>query len=133
MKIRSFLLLLLLFSVVVSYAQNNALVGTWKLVSGKMTNADSTVTYGGTGEAIKIITPTHFSVMSKDATGNTGHFAGGRVKMDASNYTEMLDYSSEKSMLNNNVVFTYKIEGNKCSVKGGTDAIKFDEVWEKIE
>ena len=133
MKIRSFLLVFLLFSVVVSYAQNNALVGTWKLVSGKASNADSTVTYGATGEAIKIITPTRFSVMSKDATGNTSHFAGGRVRMDGSNYTEILDYSSDKSMLNNNVVFTYKIEGNKCSVKGGTDAIKFDEVWEKIE
>ena len=134
MKLKSVLLAFLLLSAGLSHAQQNSIVGTWKLVSGKMTTGDSTVSYGtNTGESMKIITPTHFAVMSKSTDGTPGHFAGGRVKMDNTNYTETLEYSSVKDMLNNNVVFTYKVEGNRCHIVGGTNNYKFDEIWEKVQ
>jgi hypothetical protein len=134
MKIRLILLSCLISVAAFSQAQNNSLVGTWKLASGKMTTGDSTVSYGTqTGESIKIITPTHFSVMGKEVTDSVGQFAGGRVKMDKTTYTEYLDFTSRKGMENQMATFTYRIEGNKCYLKGGTGALKFDEVWERVQ
>ena len=133
MKIKHFLLPLLLVTAVISYGQKNAMVGTWKLVSGILTYKDTASSYGDTGESMKIITPTHFAVMSKDADGTLGHVSGGRVKMDATHYTETLDYSSSKDMLNQSAAFTYTVEGDKCHIKGGTKDYTFDEVWQRVQ
>ena len=125
----------LLFTTIIGFTQSNtALVGTWKLVSGKMTTNDSTMTYSPPSmQSMKIVTPISFSVISKDQDGNMTHASAGKVKMDDKNYTEILDYSSSKDMLNQSVNFTYTIEGNRWHVKGGTAQITFDEVWERVE
>jgi hypothetical protein len=111
------------------------LVGTWKLISGKAVINDSTMTYGSPNdEAMKIVTPTHFSVVSKNASdGVMQHAVAGRVKMDATHYTEFLDFASSKDMVSKTATFTYKVEGNKWYIKGGFDKIQFDEVWQRVE
>ena len=134
MKIKSFLLSVLLLAVASTYAQNKALVGTWKLVSSKITMNDTTSTSDGSnGETMKIITPTHFALLSKGADSSMIYAGAGRVTMDNGNYTETITYFSDKSMLNKKAMFTYHIEGNRCHFDGKLDNIKIDEVWEKVQ
>ena len=134
MKIKSFLLTMLLLTAAATYAQKNSLVGTWKLVSSKITMNDTTSTSDDSkGETMKIITPTHFALLSKGTDGALQYAGGGRVTMDNRNYTETIAFFSEKSMLNKVGVFTYSIEGNKCHFEGKIDDIKIDEVWEKVQ
>jgi hypothetical protein len=134
MKIKNFLLSLLLVTAASAYSQKNSLVGTWKMVSSKITMNDSTTTSDGTkGETMKIITPTHFALLSKGADSALQYAGGGRVTMDNRNYTETVSFFSDKSMLNKVAVFTYKIDGNKCHFEGRIDDFKLDEVWEKVQ
>ena len=134
MKIKNFLLSLLLLTAASGFAQKNSLVGTWKLVSSKITINDSTTTSDDTkGETMKIITPTHFALLSKGADSALQYAGGGRVTMDNRNYTETVSFFSDKSMLNKVAVFTYKIDGNRCHFEGRIDDFKLDEVWEKVQ
>jgi hypothetical protein len=133
MKRRSFLLFLLLVTATISFAQRNSLVGTWKLVSSKTTMNDSTTVNENKGETMKIITPTHFALLSKDADGTLQYAGGGRVVMDNNSYTETVEYFSDKSMLNQKAVFTYKMEGAKCHFNGSIGAVKIDEVWQRVQ
>ena len=134
MKIKSFLLSLLLLTSASVFAQKNPLVGTWKMVSSKITMNDSTSTSDDTkGETIKIITPTHFALLSKGADSALQYAGGGRVTMDNRNYSETIAFFSDKSMLNKVAIFTYKVDGNRCHFEGKIDDIKIDEVWEKVQ
>src|SRR4051812_45316629 len=99
MKSKSVLMILLLLVATSMYAQKSSLVGTWKLVSSKVTMNDSTAANENKGETMKIITPTHFALLSKDMDGTLQYAGGGRVAMDNANYTETVEYFSDKSML----------------------------------
>src|SRR6188472_1194951 len=94
--------LVLLFCTIGSFAQNKMqLVGTWKLISGKMTQGDSTYPYGDkTSDAIKIVTPTHFAVFSQSIQDSSFEHAGaGTVQMDDKNYEEKIMYGNTKEMI----------------------------------
>jgi hypothetical protein len=82
---------------------------------------------------MKIITPTHFALLSKDADGTLLYAGGGRVEMDKINYTATVEFFSDKSMMNNSAVFTYRIEGNRCHFNGMINAIKLDEIGQKVQ
>lgn len=133
MKRKNFLLILSLITATFSYAQQNSIVGTWKLVSSKMTTNDSTTVINNMGETMKIITPTHFALLSRAEDSTLQYAGGGRVSMNATNYTETIEYFSDKSMLNQKGTFTYKIEGDKCHFTGNVGAVKVDEVWQKVQ
>ena len=133
MKIKSLLLSLLLLVAASTYAQKSSLVGTWKLVSSKTTMNDSTTTNDNKGETMKIITPTHFALLSRDADSTLQYAGGGRVTMDNRNYTETIEYFSDKSMLNQKAVFTYKMEGDRCHFVGSIGTVKIDEVWQRAQ
>jgi hypothetical protein len=132
MKKTNYFLFILLLGVISSYGQEKALEGTWKFISGTITSKDSTFPFGAT-EAMKIVTPTHFAVISKSADGNFQHAAAGRVKKDDKNYSEMLEYSSAKDLKTKSAVYTYTLEGNKWHIKGGFDDMKLDEIWERVQ
>ena len=121
----------------ISIAQNNAsLVGTWKLISGKMAIGDSTNTYDlSKMEAMKIVTPTHFAVFSKNTSDGTLQHAGaGNVIIDGNNYTEIINYmSGDSPHLPITSKFTSKLEGNKWHIKGRFDNFVLDEIWERIK
>ena len=55
-----------------TYSQTTAeIIGTWKLVSGKLTRNDSVFNYGSqTSNSMKIVTPTHFAVLSNNLDGS---------------------------------------------------------------
>ncbi len=137
MRTRHLISILLLLCTATAFAQNKMqLVGTWKLVSGKMIQGDSSYPYDNkTSDAIKIITPTHFAVMSKNASNDTlEHATAGLVKMDDKNYTEEIQYSSGPTMVGKKAKFTYRIDGDKWYVKGGIEnMMMFEEVWQRVK
>jgi hypothetical protein len=137
MKTTVLLSILLLLCVSVSFAQNKmSIVGTWKLISGKITEGDSTSPYDNTtSDAIKIVTPTHFAVLSKNVADDSLQHAGaGTVQMDDKNYTEEIKYSSFKDLVGKTAKFAYRIEGDKWYIKGGIEnMMTFEEVWQRIK
>ncbi len=135
MKKKAFISIMFLFFTALSFGQNKMqLVGTWKLVSGNVTVNDSITPYAKTDDAIKIVTPTHFAVMSQSTTDSSfQHANAGTVKMDDKTYTEEIKYSSGKSLLGKTAKFTYKLEGDKWFTNGGTDNMKFEEVWQRVK
>ena len=136
MKTTSLLSILLLFSATLSFAQNKmSVVGTWKLISGKATQGDSTFSYDDkTSDAIKIVTPTHFAVFSKNVSDDSLQNAGaGTVQVDDKNYVEEIRYATFKDVVGKTAKFTYRIEGDKWYVKGGIEnTVTFDEVWQRV-
>lgn len=137
MKTSVLLSMLLLFCAAISFAQNKMqLVGTWKLISGKMTQGDSTFPYDNkTSDAIKIVTPTHFAVFSQHVPDTAFEHAGaGTVEMDGKNYTEHLMYGNDKDMVGKTAKFTYRLGGDKWYIKGGIDnMMMFEEVWQRVK
>ena len=116
MKTSVLLSMLLLFCTATSFAQNKMqLVGTWKLISGKVTQGDSTFPYDNkTSDAIKIVTPTHFAVFSQNISDSSfQHAIAGTVEMDDKNYTEHLMYGNSKDMIGKTAKFTHRLEGDK--------------------
>ena len=136
MKTTSLLSILLLFSATLSFAQNKmSVVGTWKLISGKATQGDSTFSYDDkTSDAIKIVTPTHFAVFSKNVSDDSLQNAGaGTVQVDDKNYVEEIRYATFKDVVGKTAKFTYRIEGDKWYIKGGIEnMITFEEVWQRL-
>ena len=97
---------------------------------------DSTYPYDNkTSDAIKIVTPTHFAVFSKNVTNDSmQHAVAGTVKMDDKNYTEEIQYASGPTMIGKKAKFTYRIEGDKWYVKGGIEnMMMFEEVWQRVK
>ena len=137
MKTSVLLLMLLLFCTAASFAQNKMqLVGTWKLISGKVTQGDSTFPYDNkTSDAIKIVTPTHFAVFSQNVSDTAfAHAGAGPVEMDDKNYTEHIMYGNDKDLIGKTAKFTYRLEGDKWYIKGGIDnMIMFEEVWQRVK
>jgi hypothetical protein len=137
MKLSVLLSISLLFCTAISFAQNKMqLVGTWKLVSGKVMMGDSTYPYDAkTTNAIKIVTPTHFAVISHNTSDDVfQHAAVGTIQMDSKNYTEHIMYGNSKDMLGKDAKFTYHIEGDKWYIKGGIEnMMMFDEVWQRVK
>ncbi len=137
MKIRSFLVITFLLAAFAGISQKTSpLVGTWKQISGSMTYAGTTTTDDMTKtEAMKIVTPTHFAVFSKDiTTGDIGHAGAGTIKVDGNTYSEIIMYATGTGNKYPMIAkFTYELKGDKWHIKGGYDDLVFDEVWQKMK
>jgi hypothetical protein len=120
---------MILFGCMQSLAQQSPLVGTWEMVSGKITNPDGkqesfdTLTYRET----KIITPTHYMFMAYNKSG--GHNAndnawvfqrsmGGTVKITGNKFVETPTIASNANELQIITDLTWKVEGNRLIQKG---------------
>ena len=137
MKSKLLFSMLLLFCTFSGIAQNKTqLVGTWKLVSGKATVGDSTYPYDNkTLDAIKIVTPTHFAVISKNVSNDSMQNAGaGTVKMDDRNYIEEIQYGNGSTIIGKTAKYTYHIEGDKWYIKGGIEnMMMLEEAWQRVK
>lgn len=124
-----------LFSVVLTMAacQNpatnnaqtnfNPLIGTWKLIEGRLVeNGQTTVTrYTGDTSFIKVINPTHFAFLQHDnKKDSTGFFSagGGHYTLKDSLYTEHLEYCNARAWEGNEFEFTVRIKGDTLIQSG---------------
>jgi hypothetical protein len=107
-----------------------ALVGSWELVK----SADEATPAGGpTG--FKHVTPTHFFVLSADATGLASYGHGGPYTVSGSTYTESIThgFGSPFSQLRGmKVSFQCKIEGDVWHSVGEIGGQTFDERWRRL-
>jgi hypothetical protein len=85
------------------YEKSSPLQGTWKLLSGTLIEKGDTTTtiYSDSLEMIKIINASHFSFLNHDTKKGKDSTAlfiagGGRYDLTQDNYTEHLEYCSDR-------------------------------------
>ena len=100
------------------------LVGTWKLISGTtIVKADTTmIDYTKDQEMIKIINDSHFAFFKHDFSKGKDSVifgaGGGSYALSGDQYTEHLDYCSDKEWENHIFTFTVSIVNDTLSQKG---------------
>jgi hypothetical protein len=106
------------------------LEGTWQLISGTIVEkGDTTITdYTKHREMIKIINKTHFSFLNHDLTkgkDSTALFVagGGRYELNGDQYTEHLEYCSDRVWEGNDFKFTIRIQ-NDTLLQSGMEKIE---------
>ena len=99
--------------------------GTWQLLSGTLVEkGDTTVTdYTVNKRMIKIINRTHFSFLNHDlqkGKDSTASFVagGGTYTLNGDQYTEYLEYCSERGWEGNTFAFTVKLQGDTLIQQG---------------
>jgi hypothetical protein len=106
------------------------LTGTWKLISGTLTEkGNSTVTdYTKNISFIKIINDTHFAFLQHDLNKGKGADSvfiagGGSYSLKDSAYTEHLEYCTARNWEDNNFSFTVTIQ-NDTLVQRGVEKVE---------
>ena|SRR5688572_6426087 len=102
------------------------LKGTWQLISGTLIDkGDTTLTDYTRGiQMIKIINDSHFAFLNhdlnkgKDSTAAQFVAGGGRYELTSDNYTEHLEYCSDRQWEGNDFVFTIQIKDDTLTQSG---------------
>ena len=102
------------------------LKGTWQLISGTLIDkGDTTVTDYTRGiQMVKIINDSHFAFLNhdlnkgKDSTSAQFVAGGGRYELTGDNYTEHLEYCSDRQWEGNDFVFTVQIKDDTLTQSG---------------
>ena len=102
------------------------LKGTWQLISGTLIDkGDTTVTDYTRGiQMIKIINDSHFAFLNhdlnkgKDSTAAQFAAGGGRYELAGDNYTEHLEYCSDRQWEGNDFVFTIHVKNDTLTQSG---------------
>lgn len=99
--------------------------GTWQLISGTLVEkGDTTLTdYTVDRRMIKILNKTHFSFLNHDlqqGKDSTASFiaGGGTYTLNGDQYTEYLEYCSDRSWEGNTFAFTVKLQGDTLIQQG---------------
>jgi hypothetical protein len=110
--------------------KTSPLIGTWKLLSGTLIEKGDTTTTDYTKDLsmIKIINATHFSFLNHDLSkgkDSTKVFAagGGRYELNGDQYTEFLEYCSDRNWEGHEFKFAIEIE-NDTLVQTGVEKIE---------
>ena len=110
------------------------LIGTWELVSTRITRNDTTIMNGTAPEfrALKILNGTHFSVLTRRGDQFL-RAAAGRYTLAGDTYTELVDLVSG-AQFTPGVAYTYRValEGDTWTIDGGTGTTRLLEVWRRV-
>ena len=105
--------------------QDSPIIGTWRLLSGKLIKGkDTTYTdYTKGQEMIKIINKTHFAFLRHDlkhGIDSTAIFSAGAGEyfLNGNKYTEHLQYFVDRQWEDHKFEFEYKIEEDTLVIKG---------------
>ncbi|MDB5229853.1 MAG: hypothetical protein JWN76_658 [Chitinophagaceae bacterium] len=107
-----------------SKTSTQPIAGTWKLITGTLTEKGNTVVtdYTKNISFIKIINETHFAFLQHDLTKGKDSAiyvsGGGRYTLTDSTYTEHLEYCSAREWEGNDFKFTIKINGDTLIQQG---------------
>jgi len=111
--------------------------GTWRVLSTIITNDKGEQIFrmdSATHNLTKIITLNRvtFTIYNKK-TDSLEVSGQGKAATRGNQYIETFEQSTSKSLLQQPMVFTYKVQGNKLSYEGGTKDFHIVEVLQKIE
>jgi hypothetical protein len=108
----------------------STLVGTWELLKSA---GEATPAAGST--VLKHVTPTHFFVLSADATGLASYGHGGPYTVSGSTYTESIAHgfgAPFSELRGTKVSFQCSIEGEVWHSIGNIGGQTFDERWRRL-
>ena len=115
-------------------APGERLIGTWELVSTRVTRGDSMVLSGTAPEfrALKILNGTHFSVVTRRGD-QFMRAAAGRYTLTGDTYTEFVDIVSTPQFTPG-VAYTYRssLDGDSWTIDGGVATTRLQEVWRRV-
>jgi hypothetical protein len=101
------------------------LIGTWKLISGTTIEKGDTVTtdYTRNTSFIKVINDTHFTFLQHDLKKGKALPAvfaagGGKYSLSNGNYTEHLEYCTDRNWEGNDFKFTISIKNDTLIQEG---------------
>lgn len=116
-------------------AEDNKLVGTWKLKSATLGGATKEIP-----EAVNIykhVTPTHFVGVTYDKDGKFIRSHGGKYVKKGDEYVETVEFTSidaMKVLIGKESKFTCRFDGDQWLHKGATAAgAPIDEVWVRVK
>jgi hypothetical protein len=126
-----FLGICVLFSCRENKPPANPVEGTWQLFSGTLIeNGDTNTTdYTGNIEMIKVINDSHFAFLNHDRNKGKDSVAaqfvagGGRYELSGDQYTEHLEYCSDRTWEGNDFEFSVKIQ-NDTLIQSGIEKIE---------
>lgn len=123
MKTKSIISILMLFCSMTIFAQH-PLTGTWEMVSIKGTDADGKAFDWNTANLriIKIITPTHYMLMSHIVRNDSAIFNNahaGPIQFTDNTYSQTCTVSSDAT-IGTKFDFTWKVKGNQL-IQSGTN------------
>jgi hypothetical protein len=117
-----FLVFVFLFSCTTNVQEKkNPIEGTWELVSGKMTWADSSISYPYSEyhRMIKIISKKHFVFINQDTTlEEYSDFGGGTYSLEGDIYTEHIEFFSSSDFIGKSFSFKSEVKGNQWTMSG---------------
>ena len=123
-------LIIILISCVDNKKSGLNLEGTWQLVSGTIIEkGDTTVTdYTSVHQMVKVINKTHFAFLNHGMThgkDSTALFVagGGRYELNGDQYTEYLEYCSDRSWEDHDFQFTMKVR-NDTLIQSGIEKVE---------
>jgi hypothetical protein len=109
--------------------------GTWQLVSGMKITGKDTVPYATDFRMIKVINDTHFAFLRHDKNpprDSSNHFdaGGGNYTLAGNQYTEHLDYYSDRNWEGKPFTFTVELQNDTLIQTGieKVDAAHIDHV-----
>ena len=109
-----------------------ALVGTWELVSTRVTRGDRTVLdeRPPTVRGLKILNGTHYSLVTlrNEAFARA---ATGRYRVVGDSYSETIDLASGGAT-GRTFTFRIRVEGDTWTSVGGSGTDQFHEVWRRL-
>jgi hypothetical protein len=110
-----------------------ALVGTWELVSTRVTRGDRTVLDEGppTVRARKILNGTHYSLVAL-RNETFARAATGRYRVVGDSYSETIDLASGGVSAGRTYTFRIRVEGDTWTTDGGSGPDRFHEVWRRL-
>ncbi|HEY0672459.1 MAG TPA: hypothetical protein VGD27_09345 [Longimicrobiales bacterium] len=115
-------------------ASDTRLVGTWELVSTKITNGPTTLVEGGPPEirSLKILNATDYSVVTRRADQFL-RAGTGRYTLVGNTYTETVDLASGATFIPGGVyTFEITLDGDMWTLDGGSGPQRVHEVWRRI-
>jgi hypothetical protein len=110
-----------------------ALVGTWELVSTRVTRNDRTVLdeRPPTVRALKILNGTHYSLVAL-RNETFARAATGRYRVVGDSYSETIDLASGGVAAGRTYTFRIRVDGDTWTTDGGSGTDQFHEVWRRV-
>ena len=110
-----------------------ALVGTWELVSTRVTRGDRTLLdeRAPTVRALKILNGTHYSLVTL-RNGTFSRAAAGRYRVAGDSYSETIEVASGQFTEGRTYNFKIRVEGDRWTTDGGSGEDRFHEVWRRV-
>ena len=110
-----------------------ALVGTWELVSTRVTRGDRTLLDEGppTVRALKVLNGTHYSLVTQ-RNGAFARAASGRYRVVGDSYSETIELASGSAGAGRTYTFRIRVDGDSWTTDGATGGDQLHEVWRRV-